>query len=441
MNSRKSRPSQLRLLTEITCPNCWFVTKPDELLWISTHSDLLSDPRLGEDEPQRFLPTRYSIRGNALDTRNSECFDLACPNCHLQVPRHLLELPLHITSIFGSRSSGKTVYLATLTHQLRQSLPLDFQISFQDTDPGSNIRIRQNEAMLFDSKEPDVPAMIDDIIEKTELRGAERGLNLVRRVHFGNDVREFPQPFMFTLQLNNGHYKRDKRADFGRVLCLYDNAGESFRPDHETAGQTDHLARSRMLLFTFDPTQDPRLQRLIRDVSPGRLPTEFYQEPQEPLLNEAAKRIRLKAGLGIREKIAAPLIVVVTKFDIWSEVIDGIDRTATPWRQVRIPGSDGQDEQVCMAIDRPMVESMSGRVRQLLLQTSPEIVAAAESLAEQVTFVPVSAIGWNNAVVERGSIAGGYQIRPADTEPFWVDIPVIHGISQTLPGLIPVINA
>ena len=48
-----------------------------------------------------------------------------------------------------------------------------------------------------------------------------------------------------------------------RALGLYDNAGEHFLPGRDTLGSpvTRHLARSRVLFFLFDPTQDPRFRK------------------------------------------------------------------------------------------------------------------------------------------------------------------------------------
>src|SRR5262245_4297219 len=75
------------LLSRSTCPHCWTVFPPEDVLWIAGHADLLGDPRLGPDQPQRFLPTRFNLEGNALDARGFVCQGLACPRCHLPVPR------------------------------------------------------------------------------------------------------------------------------------------------------------------------------------------------------------------------------------------------------------------------------------------------------------------------------------------------------------------
>jgi hypothetical protein len=441
-------PSELRLLRKIICPHCWTEFPPEDVLWVSEHEELRGDMRLGENEFQRFLPTRFDLDGFALDARESVCHDLACPNCHLGVPRDLLETPMFFMSIFGSPGSGKTVYLASLTHRLRQVLPLDFKVGFADTTPKGNVRIRRNEETLFDSHDPNTPVNMSSAISKTLLIGSERGSDLLSPVNFGgNDNRLFPKPFLFTMQVGDQHPVIDKRSDHGRLLCLYDNAGESFDPSvtRELELQTRHLSRSQLLLFTYDPTQDPRMKQKIMEKSPDRLLKKGNLIAQEPFFQTAAMRIKKFARLGRGDRYKAPLVIAATKFDVWSEVIGEFDRSAAPWRQVRMASRNGAEPRVAMAIDQVMIREMSDRVRRLLVTTSPEIVSAAEDLSEDVIYVPVSALGWNNATVEYtdadGSVRENYQVRPVDIRPFWVEVPVLYGISRSLPKLLPMINA
>jgi hypothetical protein len=441
-------PSELRLLKKIVCPYCWTEFAPQDVLWISEHEELRGDFRLGEDEFQRFLPTRFNVLGNALDARGTVCHELACPHCHLGMPRDLLETQLFFMSIFGSPASGKTVYLASLTHRLRQMLPLDFKVGFADTTPEGNVRIRRNESTLFDNAEPNTPVNMGEAIEKTQQIGEEGGIDLLNRVNFGgNDNRYFPQPFLFTLQVLDQHPVIETRTDHGRILCLYDNAGESFDPttSKELELQTRHLSRSQLLLFTFDPTQDPRMKQKIMEKSPDRLLQKGAMIAQEPFFQTAAARIKKFAGLSRRDRHKAPLVIAVTKFDVWSDVIGQFDRSAVPWRQVRVASSNGEDSVVAMAIDQGMISEMSDRVRRVLVQTNPEIVTAAENLSEDVVYVPVSALGWNNATVEytddEGVDSENYQVRPADIQPFWAEVPVLYGICRAMPKLLPVLTA
>src|SRR4051794_17403785 len=82
----------IRLLSQVTCPHCCERFPPDEVLWISEHIDLLGDPLAGPERQQRFLPSRFTIDGDAIDARGMTCRTLACPRCHLPMPRAMLEM-------------------------------------------------------------------------------------------------------------------------------------------------------------------------------------------------------------------------------------------------------------------------------------------------------------------------------------------------------------
>ena len=55
---------------------------------------------------------------------------------------------------------------------------------------------------------------------------------------------------------------------------------------------------------------------------------------------------------------------------------------------------------------------------------------------QQVTYIPVSAVGWKARVDED---SGMMSIRPQETAPYWVTIPFLYAASQAVPGLIPLI--
>ena len=105
------------------------------------------------------------------------------------------------------------------------------------------------------------------------------------------------------------HFQRHSAAAAARVLCVYDNAGESFLPGADTAASpvTRHLAQSRVLLFLFDPTQDMRFRRLCRGTTndPQMLERSERLERERPvrqetILAEAAQRVRRSTGLRSR---------------------------------------------------------------------------------------------------------------------------------------------
>src|SRR4051812_44270105 len=125
---------RIKLLPRITCPHCWHSFPSTDVLWVAFHADLKGDPQLGEEKQQRFLPTRFTPEGDALDARGHRCSALACPRCHLTIPRALLEMEPLFVSILGTPSCGKSYFLSSMIWELRRILPEQFALSFADAD-------------------------------------------------------------------------------------------------------------------------------------------------------------------------------------------------------------------------------------------------------------------------------------------------------------------
>lgn len=409
------------LLHRTTCPHCWSAFLPEEVLWISAHTDLLGDPRLGPEQLQRFLPTRFTVEGNALDARGLVCHALACPKCHLPMPRGMLEMEPAFVSILGTPSCGKSYYLAALTWELRRILPLYFALSFSEADTSSNRSLSEYEGLLFLNSQPDDLVPLANLIRKTEEQG-----QLYDTVMYGNQTVSYPRPFIFTMQPLDNHPSYAHAQRLAHMLCLYDNAGESFQGGKDSTSNpvTQHLAQSRLLLFLFDPIQDQRFRNLCKEhsiQSPTFASTRTSR--QETVLLEAAARVRRYGGLSQHAKLDRPLIVVVTKADVWSSLLPD-PGWSDPWKS----------RDSLSGLDLERIERRSSEVRALLLRLSPEVVTAAESFARHVVYVPVSALGHSpESHPETKNLA----IRPRDIRPLWVTVPLLYGMCRWMPGLIP----
>ena len=78
-------------------------------------------------------------------------------------------------------------------------------------------------------------------------------------------------------------------------MCLYDNAGEHFQAgaDQSAAPVTHHLEQSRVVMFLYDPTQDPRFREKCRPLSNDpQLQSVVRTQRQETILTETALRVR-----------------------------------------------------------------------------------------------------------------------------------------------------
>ena len=261
---RPKPPARPALLPRVTCPHCFQRFAPQDILWVSRHQDLMGDPVAGPETPLRFLPSRFTFEGDAIDARGMPCQILACPGCHLIIPRPLVEAEPLVVSIVGVTGSGKSYFLTAMTWELRRLLPQYFGVSFNDADTYFNRTLDQQEQTLFLANDPQQPAKLD--------KTAGTGPRLYDHIRVGRQIITLPRPLLFMMRPSGQHPKADGAAQVSRMVCLYDNAGEHFNPGENAAMSplTLHLGTSRVLMFMFDPTQDPRFRAASARSAPIR---------------------------------------------------------------------------------------------------------------------------------------------------------------------------
>ena len=407
------------------CPNCWAEFEPHETLWIATHPGLRGDIRLGPDSFRRFLPSRFSPKGDALDERGKPCNEIACPACHLPIPWASLEFQPWFISIFGTPACGKSYFLGAMTRNLQQRLSDPFRVDIAPADAKANRTVARYRSALFDHKTPNEYVPLGRLIPKTQEHGDN--YNVVRT---GTDSIEYPQPFMFTVRPGQGHPLAKDPDAVSRLLCVYDNAGESFLVGRENPSSpvTRHLAQSALLLFLFDPTQHtPFHQRLVaRNIAVASDVRTGEADPQDLILTEAAMRVRRFANQRIAEKHPHPLVVVVTKKDLWAPLVSEFDTKEPVIARTQTRAG---------ALNLDLLQRQSDAIRKLLRELTPEVVSAAESFASTVLYVGVSSLGIVPRQEPPGT--GPWSIRPGDIKPDGVEIPILFGLYRESPKLVP----
>jgi hypothetical protein len=441
VNESTGAAEALPLVSRVSCPHCWEQYPPEESMWISSdHPTLAGDPKLGSEEPRRFKAERFNVQGIALDGREERAAGLACPNCHLEVPRVLYEYRPFFVSIVGAPGSGKSFFLPAMTWFLRSQMPEKFAVNFQDADPRLNIRLHQYEETLFLNADREKVVTL----EKTEVQGME---NLYDSVTIGGDVVAFPRPFVFRMEPTPDHPGRSKVSTVARAVCMYDNAGESFAAaaSGRESRLTNHLEHCDLTLFLFDPTQHPRFRERAKAVSKD--PQWNHTRPnavlQNTILDNAAARLRNLRGLSLQERFNGPLVVVVTKLDAWANLIP--EDVRNPLLAADYTPRSTVDSRACV-LRADLVQQLSKTIRGLLRTLAPEIVAAADGFSTDVTYIPVSATGCvvrpmenaaANGIADARKIGGvaegprvAFGVRPRNMSPKWCELPLLYGLSQ-----------
>lgn len=424
------------------CPYCWHGFKAEDLLYIARHPTLMGDPVLGYDEQQRFIPRRIIPLRKAVDSRGEICTDMACPRCHLRIPTPFLDsMPLFF-SIIGTPGSGKSYYLATSTWRLRKVLPEYFGLNFEDIDNLTNQWINSYEEKLF------LPArgVSYNSIEKTQIES----VHTAKQVKINSVSMFLPMPAIFSL-LSNSRYHRSQRVQ--HTICFYDNAGEHFQTGRDVIQQPGslHMLRANGFLFLFDPTADPRFTGVINASLRGKLVQTVY--PQQKILIETIDRLRKHTSLNVKERFRRPIVIGVSKADLLMDyfISNELNLTSLPYRLIKKSPDTGQrrgsstvntneskltserERETAITeigvLDMSHINRVSAGIRELFCRLTPEFVNTIESFADNVLYLPVSAIG--HQPDQRG-------VHPGDIHPLWVEVPFLHILSKM--GYIPYIT-
>jgi hypothetical protein len=392
---RPTRPSGLM------CPVCWLEFDAGDLMHVAAHDSLRGDPVLGEDAPQRFLATRFNDKGQALDAFGLPCTEIACPHCRRVLPPAILDAPQHILSIVGDQSAGKSYYLTVLLKTLPTTLFNSYQIVFQDADPTGNAPLNEMKKTLFSARSPE-----EARLAKTQLEGSM----YERLPRYGRMVA-LPKPFMFTMEST-------RRAEGRCSVIFYDNAGEHFQPGRDSADSpgAQHVASSSGIFFLFDPFNHPEFRQRLGTTADPQLENPIVDQ-QEVILAEMKARIRKLRRLPGNDKIEQPLAVLVGKCDAWLHLL-GPEKLENPL--------------VNKTLDAEGVERNSNRVRTLLLEICPTVVANAETISSRVRYFPVSSFGHAPVRVPTGDVVPD----PKHLQPFMVDVPPLWIFSLIAPDLL-----
>jgi hypothetical protein len=388
---------QAELGESFMCPYCRTVSDLADVLSVSTSPALLGDPVLGEGEQRRFLPSQFTGNGLALDSEGGVCTEIACPRCHMALPRMLLDTPQMVMSVIGAAGAGKSVFLASSMWQCRQVLGRMFGVSFMDLDPVSNRWINAYEEKLFFQEDDQSLQQI----EKTDLQAS----NVCRTVMMDGDSVLLPLPSFFQI--------RTKAEPQPQSLVVYDSAGEHFRAgaDTQASAVTLNMLNADVLFFMFDPSADPRFRPMLDH---GTGTAHNYAQRQDVLLAEMAARIRRHMGNRCESRLTKPLIFGVSKADLLRQ---HLPLDAEIYKKI-------DDKRY--ALDLNALRCVSEATEALLNDITPEVTATAHDIASEVWFVPVSALGHNP--MREG-------VRPCDIKPLWTELPVVFTLAKK--GLVP----
>jgi len=446
------------LVDKIVCPHCWHEFPPEQLHFIATSPELSFDHVVPGGAPRRFLPSQFTFQGDAIDPAGGVCTETACPSCHLKVPRLLAQRKIISFSIFGAPGSGKSYLLAAMTHQIAQVLH-EYGLSIDDVDAEANVILHEYEKELFHQPTADTRVQL----QRTDTVG-----HWYNVVNWRGRTRLLPKPFLYRLD----DLKNVATTTRSRVLCLYDNSGESFQPGGETEDNpvTRHMARADGLIFVFDPTKETSFRRACQARSNDPQWSDKKMSRQSALFSEAISRILRYRGLLPTDRIDTPLIVLVPKFDAWSFLLS--DQPLPPfWAAPEPSAANGSPPP--KRFDARAVLSVSHAIRKMLQSHAMPLLTRIESACnpQKVLYVPVSATGCSprfdsphpptahdaaaslndliHADLDSEPVALADEsvadlsenyFRAGDISPIWAEVPTLTLLRMISPHLLPTIT-
>jgi hypothetical protein len=345
---------------------------------------------------------------------------LACPRCHQPLPSSALEVPPLVVSLIGAPACGKTYLLPAAVRHLRRFLP-EFDFSLTDADALGNTLIREREQRLFGRVGPDFVSFTKTDPHDPRLHHA---------VRLDGQTKLLPQPFQYNATPRsslNGTGGGGSRSAWS--LALYDNAGEAYLPGASEAAissAADHIQRADLLLFLFDSLQEPATAALAADDGLG-IP--YSDHGQAALLAYLSNRLRECRHLRHGQKVSAPMVVIVGKFDLFKDSL------------FPLGGEPLRVENGELRLDMARVEGRSRQLRRLLLDKCEDVVSALEGMASSVAYVPVSGLGcvpcWGELDGKRVVGVDRRKMNPA-----WVTVPLLYALAKWgPPGVrIPVVR-
>jgi len=213
------------LLGRVTCPHCWEHFRAEKVLWILS-TRLLGDQRLGPEQPQRFLRRGSTSPAKPSMPKASPASSLPAalsPGCAAS----LLELEPLFLSVFGApasanRSSGGDD-MGACAASCRSISPSHFP-----TRSPLNRVLNEYEESLFSS----VGRRIRSARE-TDSQDRRAGGACTTWCPYGSQA-VISASLRIWNAAKNGSPERGQASTLSRVVCLYDNAGESFQPGKDT---------------------------------------------------------------------------------------------------------------------------------------------------------------------------------------------------------------
>lgn len=440
----------------IKCPSCRDEFRIEETLWIASHDELQGeDPYLASTDYMRFLPKHFTAdrrAPKAIDPKGGICNLLACPHCHLEIPREYFNSQPFTTAVVGGRSTGKTFFLIALNRWLHSELP-EFGLNYRDGYSEKNEVLDKFGEQLF----PEA-SVSNDLVQ---LAGNERGDNDAsvfkpRRGHEDEfpdvgDMYNYARPFMYLMNRARNDFQNEEIIE-QYSLCLYDHSGERFWRENanhvENIQATKNVVESDALFFLFDPTQIPGIVHAYKEVKKQEsggimepyIGAEKNMEDTEqapknhPLAIFSVMRALISNSYPEMRKYDGQFVVILPKCDAWMCLLDVDIQECLK----NYPCHKNEEtNRPSGKLSRHVIDKVSDAIKRFLLKKEykcDKFVKAVNDFASNAIYIPVSATGCQPTIED-----GAEGFKPGNLHPIWIGVPFLYTLAKHKDKLIEIV--
>lgn len=217
-----------------------------------------------------------------------------CPVCHVELPVQFGMVENRLIAMVGARSSGKTIYMTVLLHEMRHQVGEAFGASLMGSDDATMRRYSSEyEDRLYRDRQMFPPT-------QTATTNANRVEPLV---------------FRFGLRRRGLFGERPQHT----VLSFFDTAGEDFSSRESVELNTRYLTNADGIILLLDPLQLPGARDLAAPGTP--LPGMDGIDPPISLLSRVSSMLLAARG-GKSVRVGTPLAVVFSKMDAFWHLLE-----------------------------------------------------------------------------------------------------------------------
>jgi hypothetical protein len=214
-----------------------------------------------------------------------------CPECHNELPAFYGEIANALVALVGPKTSGKSVYITVLVHELRNRVAESFGAAVDPMDDRTMRAYRDEfERVLYDRGTLPDPT-----------QPADPGQN-------------YPLLYRMTTARRPVLGSRSPSRSRSTSLVLFDTAGENFGSRDGLDLHVRYIGASDGIVVLVDPLQIDQVRRRFPDQS--QLPP--VGDPPDQVLANVTAAVRAGRDLRADEKIGTPVAVALSKVDsIW----------------------------------------------------------------------------------------------------------------------------